>query len=196
MCFDEVSGDASQPTDYPNHPNINQKGILVKVEEDMVGLQSHYSPQHFDGSGDVEVAGVISDDGPGTTSRKSPMFSSSTFITSSTKTPNIYITSFLPRRSPILKPKSSMIPSTHNADIPITTKSSSNNKNTNIMLTNNSEISSLNNVNNNIMISSLNHMIRKSSIEDKYPNFNNDLNSALLSGSEVEGYGYESPLNN
>ena len=38
MNFDEVSGDASQPPDYTNHPKNNRKGpglnpgILVKVE--------------------------------------------------------------------------------------------------------------------------------------------------------------------
>ena len=40
--FDEVSGNASRPTDYSNHPKNNQKGpglnpgILMTVEEDVV----------------------------------------------------------------------------------------------------------------------------------------------------------------
>ena len=50
MHFDELLGNASQPPDYPNHPKNNQKGpslnagILVTVEEDMVGFQGHHSP--------------------------------------------------------------------------------------------------------------------------------------------------------
>ena len=53
MHFDEVSGDASWPPDYPNHPKNNQKGpglntiILVTAEEYVVGLQGHHSPQHL-----------------------------------------------------------------------------------------------------------------------------------------------------
>ena len=86
MYLDEVSGDASWPSYYTNHSKNNQKGtglntgILVTVEEDVVGFQSHHIPQHLEGSGDVEVPGVISDDGPGTTSRKYPMFLSSSFF--------------------------------------------------------------------------------------------------------------------
>ena len=52
-------------------------GILVKVEEDVVGFQGNHIPHHLEGSGAVEVPGVISDDGPGNTSRNSPMFPSS-----------------------------------------------------------------------------------------------------------------------
>ena len=80
MNFYEVSGDASQPTDDPKNPKNNQKGpgldpgILVTVQEDVVGLHGQHSPQNLEGSGDVEVTGVIYDDVPGTTSRKSPMF--------------------------------------------------------------------------------------------------------------------------
>ena len=111
MHFDEVSGDASRPPDYPNHPKNNKKGtglnpgILVTVEEYVVGFQGYHSPQHLEGSGAAEVPGVISGDGPGTTSRKSTMFSSSEFIPSSTKTTNISITSIIPRISPRLTPK-------------------------------------------------------------------------------------------
>ena len=45
-----MSGGASQPTDYTNHQKNNQKGpvfdtgILVIVEEDVVGFQGHQSP--------------------------------------------------------------------------------------------------------------------------------------------------------
>ena len=51
--FDEISGDASWPTDYSNHPKNNQKipglntGILVTVEEDVVGFQGFHSPLHL-----------------------------------------------------------------------------------------------------------------------------------------------------
>ena len=75
-----MSGDASQPPDFPNHPKNNKKGlglntgILVTVEEDVTGFQGHHSPHNLEVSGAVELPGVISDDGPGTTSRKSPMF--------------------------------------------------------------------------------------------------------------------------
>ena len=99
----------------------------MTVEEDVVGFQGHHSPQHLEGSGAVEAPGVIYDDGPGTTSRKSPMFSSSEFLPSSTKTPNISITSILPRIFPRLTPKSLMTPSPHNADTTITTNSPSKN---------------------------------------------------------------------
>ena len=57
--FDEVSGDASWPPDYSNHPNNTQKvpglnpGILVKVEEDVVGFQVNHSPLHLEVSGAV-----------------------------------------------------------------------------------------------------------------------------------------------
>ena len=80
VYFNEVSGDASWPPYYPNQPKKNQNGlglnpgILVTVEEDLVGYQGHHNTQHLEGSGDVEAPGVISDDGPGTTSRKSPIF--------------------------------------------------------------------------------------------------------------------------
>ena len=95
MCFYEVSSDASRPPAYPNHPKNNQKGmglnpsISVTVEEDVVGFQGHCSPHNLEGNGNVEVPGVIYDDIPKTTSSKSPMFSSSSFLPSSTKTPNI-----------------------------------------------------------------------------------------------------------
>ena len=83
MHFDEVSGDASRPPDYPNHPKNNKKGtglnpgILVTVEEYVVGFQGRHISHHLEGSGTVEVPGVIYDDAPKTTSSKSPMFSSS-----------------------------------------------------------------------------------------------------------------------
>ena len=54
--FDEVLGDASRPPEYSNHPKNNQKGpglnpgILVTVEEDVVGFQGHHSPLHLEGS--------------------------------------------------------------------------------------------------------------------------------------------------
>ena len=127
MHFDEVSGDASRNPDYPNHPKNNKKGpglnpcILVTVEEEVVGFQGRHISQHLEGSGNVEVPGVIYDDGPGTISIKSPIFSSSEFIPSSSKTPNIYITSIIPIISPRLTPKSLMMPSPHNADTTITT---------------------------------------------------------------------------
>ena len=41
-----------------------------------MGFQGHHSPHNLEFSGAVELPGVIYDDGPGTTSRKSPMFSS------------------------------------------------------------------------------------------------------------------------
>ena len=136
--FDEVSGDASRPPDHSNHPKNNQnvRGlnpvILETVEEDVVGFQGHHSPLDLEGSGAVDVPGVISNDGPGITSRKSPMFSSSEFLPSSSNTPNNSITSVLQKRSPRLTPKSLMMPSSHNADTPITTNSSYNNKSNNI----------------------------------------------------------------
>ena len=80
--FDEVSGDSSRPPDYPNCPKSNQKGpdlnlvILVTVKEDMVVFQGHHSTQHLEVSGAVEVPGAIYNDGPRTTPKKSPMFSS------------------------------------------------------------------------------------------------------------------------
>ena len=40
----------------------------------MAGFQGHHSPQYLEGSGAVEVPGVISNDDPGTKSRKSPIF--------------------------------------------------------------------------------------------------------------------------
>ena len=46
----------------------------------MVGFQGNQSPLNLEGSGAVEVPAVIYDYGPGNTSRKSPMFSSSTFL--------------------------------------------------------------------------------------------------------------------
>ena len=49
----------------------------MTVEEDAVGFQGHHIPHHLEGSGAVEVQGSIYYDGPGTTSRKSPIFSSS-----------------------------------------------------------------------------------------------------------------------
>ena len=91
------------------------------VYEDVVEFQVNHSPQHLEGSGPVEVPGVISYDVPGTTPRKYPMISSSVFLPSSTKTPNMSITSILPRISPRLTPKSLIMPSFHNADTPITT---------------------------------------------------------------------------
>ena len=111
MNFDEVSGDVSRPPDDLNRPKNKKKrpgfnpGILVTVEEYVVGFQGHHSSQNLEGSGDVEIPGVIYDDKNGTTSRKSSMFSSSEFLPSSTKTPNISITSVLPRRSPRVTPK-------------------------------------------------------------------------------------------
>ena len=96
----------------------------MTVEEDVEGFQVHHSPHNLEVSGAVELPGVIYDDGPGTTSRKSPMFSSSEFFPSSTKTPNIYITSILLRISPRLTPKSLIMLSPHNEYTPITTNSS------------------------------------------------------------------------
>ena len=115
-----------------------------------MGFQVHHSPHHLECSGAVEVPGVIYNDGPRTISSKSPIFSSSEFIPSITKGPNIYITYILPRISPRLDPKSLMMPSPYNVDTPITTNSSSNNKINNTPLTNNSGISSLDHVANNI----------------------------------------------
>ena len=103
--FDELSGDVSQPPNYSNHPKNNQKFpglnpiILVTVEEDVVGFQGHHSPLNLGGSGSMEAPGVISDDGPGTTSMKSLFISISAFLPSSYNTPNISITSIIPRRS-------------------------------------------------------------------------------------------------
>ena len=80
MHFGEVSGDASWPSDYTEQPKNNQKGpvfnpgILVTVEEDMVGFQVHRSQHNLEGSGAVEVPGLFSDNGPRTTLRKFPMF--------------------------------------------------------------------------------------------------------------------------
>ena len=80
MHFDELLGNASQPPDHTNHPKNNQKGpslnagILVTVEEDMVGFQVHRSQHNLEGSGAVEVPGLFSDNGPRTTLRKFPMF--------------------------------------------------------------------------------------------------------------------------
>ena len=113
----------------------------------------------------MEVPGVISDDGPGNTSRKSPMFSSSNFLPSINKTPNIYVTPVIPRRSPRITPKSLMIPSLHNSDNLITTNLSSNKRSNDFLLTNNRWISSLDHVTNNIGISSLDHVSEKASIE-------------------------------
>ena len=114
-----MSGNASRPTDYSNHPNNNQKtlgfnpGILVTVEEYVIGLRGHHIVFHLEGSGAVEVPGVISDDFRVTTSRKSLMFSSSASLPSSSNTPNISITSILPRRSPRLTPIALMMPYPH-----------------------------------------------------------------------------------
>ena len=53
MHFDEVPADASWPPDYPNHRKNNKKGpglnpgILVTVQEDVVGFQGHHSPHHL-----------------------------------------------------------------------------------------------------------------------------------------------------
>ena len=50
---DEVSGDASWPPGYPNHPKNNKKvpglnpSILVTVEKDVEGFQVHHSPQQL-----------------------------------------------------------------------------------------------------------------------------------------------------
>ena len=104
------------------------------------GFQGHHSPLHLEGCGAVDGPGVISDDGPVTISRKSPMFSSSEFINSIYNTPNISITSIIPRISLRFTPKSSMTPSPNNEDNPITTNSSSNKKGNNTTLTNNGEI--------------------------------------------------------
>ena len=150
----------------------------------MVGLQVHHSPLHLEGSGDVEVPRVIFDNNPGTTSMKSPLFSSSVFLTSSSNTTNISITSILPRRSPRLTPKSQTMPSPYYTDTPTTINSSYNKKSNNNPLTNNSGISLIDHESNNIGISSLDHMSEKASIEDDYPNFNDKFNSYLLSGSE------------
>ena len=155
-------------------------GILVKLEEYLVELQGIHSPHNLEYSVDVEVPGVSYYGGPGTTSSKCTMFSSSEFLPSSTKTPNISNTSILPRRSPMHTPKSLMMPSTHNSDTRITTNSSSDNKINNTPLTNNSGISSNNHMTNNVGILSLNHVSEKSSIEDNYPNFNDKYNSYLL----------------
>ena len=162
--FDEVSGDSSRPPDYPNHPNNNRKGlslnpgILATVEEELVGFQSRHSPKHLEGSGAVKVPGVISDSGPRTTLRKSPIFSISVFLPLSTKTPNISITSILPRRYPRLPPKKSLMPFLHNFDTPITNNLSSNKKSKNTPLTKNIGISSLDHVTNNIGVSPLDHV--------------------------------------
>ena len=82
MHFDKVSGDAYRPPDYPNQPKNYQKGpglntgtLVTTVEEDMVGFQDHHSPHYLESSGALEVPGIISDDGPGNTSRKPAMFS-------------------------------------------------------------------------------------------------------------------------
>ena len=72
IYFEEVSSDALRPPDYPNHPKNNQKelglnpGILVKVEDDVVGFQGHHVPHHLEGISYVGVPGVIYEDGPGT----------------------------------------------------------------------------------------------------------------------------------
>ena len=78
--------------------------ILVTVKEDVVEFQGHHVPLNLEGSGDVEGTGVISHDRSGTTSKKFPTYSSSDFFPSSSNTPNIYITSILPRRSLGLNP--------------------------------------------------------------------------------------------
>ena len=109
----------------------------------------------------MEVLGIIYDDCPVTTSSKSQMFSSSEFIPSSNKTPNIYITYILPRRYTRLTPKSSMMISPHNEDTPITTNSAYNKKSNNKPLNNNSGISSPDHVTNNIGILSLDHVSEK-----------------------------------
>ena len=48
---------------------------------------------------------------------------------------------------------------------------------------------------NNIGVSSLDNVSENSSIEDKYPNFNNKFNSDILSVSEDEDDVYEFPFN-
>ena len=68
-----MSGDASQPPGYTNHPKNNKKGlglntgILVTVEEYVAELQGHHNPHNLEVSGAVELPGDIYDDGPGTT---------------------------------------------------------------------------------------------------------------------------------
>ena len=75
-----MSGDASRPPDYYNHQKNIQKGpgfktgILVTAEEYVLGFQVHHIPLNLEGSGAVEVPGVISDYVPETTSSKSPIF--------------------------------------------------------------------------------------------------------------------------
>ena len=137
---------------------------------------------NLEGSVSVEVPVFISDDGLVTTSSKYPMLSSSSFLTSIYKTPNISITSIIPKISPRLTPKSLMMPSPHNADIPITTNSSPNKTINNTTLTKNSCISSLDHVTNKIGMYLLYHVREKASIEDEYLNFNYEFNSDILSG--------------
>ena len=54
-----MSCGASRPTDYTNHQKNNQKGpvfdtgILVIVEEDVVGFQGHHDALNLEGNGDV-----------------------------------------------------------------------------------------------------------------------------------------------
>ena len=150
--LDKVSGDSSRFPDYPNHPKNNQKGpgfntgILVTVVKYMVVVKGKHSPHHLESSVTVEILGVISDNVPVPISRKSPMFSSSVFLPPSNKTPNISITSILPRISSRLTPKSLMMPSPYNTDNPITTNLSFQKKSDHTPLAKNSGISSLDHV--------------------------------------------------